>query len=200
MAPRTPLIRPYAYFASESDGRMAVSVWGGYVLTSTLFLLGSLWVLLSRSAGLIDVPVTEVGAVVRNAMVSIFVVAVVGLGVRILAMHWIARRETETGTIEDAILVSCWSYAPLILELGVVALSRWGQAQTAEFSVLYPADFAANLDAVFAEIGWAEQVVAVFAVAWSVYILTEGVVARYDIGRRRPVLVAALVGVVHLLV
>jgi hypothetical protein len=133
-------------------------------------------------------------------VVSIFVMAVVGLGVRVLTMHWIARKETETGTIEDAILVSCWSYAPLALGLGVVALLRWGRAQTTEFRVLYPADFAANLDTVFVEIGWAEQVVAVLAVAWSVYILAEGVVARYGVQRRRPVLVATLVGVVHLLV
>ena len=198
--PRTPLVRPSAYFTDKPDGTLAVAVWGGYLFVSVLFLLGSLWVLLSRSARLVNIPVSEVGSVVGNAVVSILLVAVVGLSVRILAMHWVAGRGTDAGSIEAAIVVSCWSYAPLTLELGVVALSRWSQAQTREFGVLYQTDFAANLDAVFAEIGWAEQVVAVLGVAWSVYILADGIAATHGLDHRQTVPIAALIGIAHLLV
>lgn len=200
MAPRTPLLRPSTFFASDSDGRVALAVWGGYVAASALFLFLSLWVLLSRSAGLINIPVSAVGSVVGNAVVSILLVAVVGLVVRIVAMRWVAGRDAERGSIEAAVVVSCWSYAPLTLELGVVALSRWSQAQTQEFNILYPEDFAANLDAVFAEIGWAEQVVAVVAIAWSVYVLAEGFAATHGLERKQTVPVGVLIGFGHLLV
>ena len=200
MAPRTPLLRPSTFFASDSDGRVALAVWGGYLVASLLFLLATLWVLLSRSAGLVDIPVSEVGSIVGNAVVSILLIAVVGLVVRIVAMHWVGGRDAERGSVEAAVVVSCWSYAPLILELGVVALSRWSQAQTQEFNVLYPEDFAANLDAVFAEIGWAEQGIAVVAIAWSVYILADGFAATHGLERRQTVPVAVLIGVAHLLV
>jgi hypothetical protein len=200
MPPRTPLLRPSAFFASDPDGRVALAIWGGYLFASTLFLLASLWVLLSRTAGLINIPVSEVGSVVGRAVVSILLVAVVGLVVRIVAMHYVAGRDAQKGSLEAALVVSCWSYAPLGLELGVFALLRWSQAQTQEFSVLYPADFAANLESVFAEIGWAEQVVAVVALVWSLYILAEGFAATHGLERRQTVPVAVLIGVAHLLV
>jgi hypothetical protein len=149
---------------------------------------------------LFDIPAAAIGPLIASAVVPILLVAVVGLGVRIAAMHWLAGRKAETGSIETTIVVCCWSYAPLTLELGVVALLRWSRAQTKEFVVLYPADFAANFDSVFSEIGWAEQVVAVLAVAWSVYVLADGVAATHGVERRQTFSVAVAIGAVHLLV
>lgn len=195
--PLTPLIRPRQFFANRSrTARLAgVGVWGLFVIIMAVF--GHLY--LKQFIASVEQPPPNLEEMARNQMLEAIVQNTIlsGIALVIVAgiMHYFASAVATDRSLKDAIGITGWAFAPLVVAFALVhaVIIRQLRATTmagSDMEQVAP-EYVSVAGEVFAMLGpvW-------FAgLAWSVYVLAFGFAGAYDVPLKETAYPATAIGV-----
>ncbi|MGQ3411631.1 Yip1 family protein [Natrinema sp. LN54] len=195
MPPRTPLFDPGGYFSAREnarrDGLLAFALFGA---ANLVFIYAVVRLVFDQVTGLpqgvrsqafsIVIPMTAFSLVIAWLVVA-------------AVMHWLGGSGSSTGTFGDALAVAGWAYVPDLLGLPLKYLFARSKIESLSIDATDPSQFAAEVEAVQAELGLAvvPLLVQVVAVGWSVYVLAGGTAETHDVSLESAAGAAALIGI-----
>lgn len=203
MAPYTPLRSPFEYFRdSRHDPLLAgLGVFIAYVIAQIAAVISLFYALVDQVANAppefdravdpltSDVLLSTVVLLALSMSIGLFVVAAV--------MHYPSRTPRAAGTFEDAIAVASWAYAPnLLLDLPLTYLHARYVIEQRTFDGSDPQTLQREFEALQFDGGGAIPLfLLAVTIAWSVYILANGIAATHEIDASDALRPAAIVGI-----
>lgn len=201
MAPRTPLVRPRAYFAERVDAvAPGLGVFAAHLVGTFVFLYLVVRVLLGRLSGLDPAEERALRSALRELLFTFaFVTAVVSV-IALLAVAAVMHYGSPGGDYADALAVAGWAYAPDALALPVRAALARRRARAVVGDATSPEALAARTEAFEAAATGPTLLIEVVVVAWSVYLLAHGLAGASDADVSETAVPALFVGIVSLAV
>ena len=195
MPPKTPLLRPRAYFERARD-----PFFGGLVVF-VLYVIGTI-IGIGAMASLVVGQIDDPPAGLRSAMTELLlltaiiyvVIAVVALLIVAAIMHLFTAGPDSEGSFGDAVGVAGWAYAPEIASLPLLYLyARWRVGQLSIDGS--DPELAVQQMETLQDPSGVGLLVTFGVVAWSVYILAKGTSGTHDVDIGNALLPALLIGV-----
>ncbi|WP_170972342.1 YIP1 family protein [Natronorubrum halophilum] len=195
MAPRTPLFRPNAYFATRSDVLfLGLTVFALYVVETLVLFYALMYLLLDQIRDAPPALESAMNEVFSTVAVFTVFIAVVALLVVAAIVHYGSGGTDTDGTFADAVSVAGWAYAPELVTMPLSYLAARREIATLTFDGSDPATLQRQFEAVQQSVGPASFVILLATVVWSVYILAAGTAGTHDVDVRKTILPALLVG------
>ncbi|MFP4590374.1 MAG: YIP1 family protein [Halobacteriales archaeon] len=195
MVPATPLHQPKQYFeAVENPLPAGAALAVGRFLGVTLLFVIAVELVLSAMVG---GPTGLRGEIYRLLVpVAAFMAVYLAAAWLVVAgvMHVVGGH--SEGRFRDALGVTGWSYAPDLLLMPISAAAMYLEMRDRELMASDPAVFAAEVEELQAQASSIPGLlVTLVVVAWSVYILANGIQATHDTDAKAAWIAAGIVGV-----
>ncbi len=201
MSPKTPLLRPAAYFErTRSPLATGTAVFLAHVIVDSVLLYLVVYLILDRIEELPAGVQGEVLGMMMGILVFAAVIYVIAWFLVAAVMHFLSGGNDTAGSFSDALGVAGWAYTPELISAPILFGFIWTQIEQLDLSGDDPAAIAAEIEAL--EAGGLHPVaiiVALGVVAWSVYLLSKGVAATHDVSVEKTLPPALLVGAASLL-
>ena len=196
MPPSVPLLHPREYFERHPSPLLSgLGVFTLHAIGLVVMLYAAVSLLLGRienaPAGLERAMYDVLGTVALFTLV----LAVVVLLVVAAIMHILVGGGQTAGTFGNAVAVAGWSYAPNALAVPVNYLLMRRAIGRLSFDGSDPAVLEAQMETAQDPSGVGSMLVSLLVIAWSVYILAEGVAGTHDVDVSKAAGPALLIGV-----
>lgn len=195
MSPRTPLLKPFAYFEAKADPfRSGFLIVGLHVIVDIVMVFVLYRMVLNRIEGLPSgVRAEAMGYFWFVTLVTIVVYAISWLVVA--AVIHIALDTAGNGSLWDALGVAGWGYGPELATAPVALGLAWNRIGGVTIDGSDPERLSEEVEALETLAMDPLGVVLLFFItAWSVYVLAQGAAATYDVPVEKAVIPAVVIG------